>query len=98
MVVFIRETISRWPAGRQTQNQSSVRYAMKTNRNSILIRLPSVLLSVSLPILFAGCAVGPDYKRPASTTPTQYKAEALGSWKEGQPLDHVPKGEWWEVF
>src|SRR5215510_1826073 len=46
----------------------------------------------------SGCAVGPNYVRPKDTVPTHYKAEALGSWKEGQPLDHVPKGTWWEVF
>jgi multidrug efflux system outer membrane protein len=46
-----------------------------------------------------GCAVGPDYQRPATATPApQYKAEALGSWKEGQPLDSVPKGAWWRIF
>jgi multidrug efflux system outer membrane protein len=50
----------------------------------------------------AGCAgpltVGPDYQRPTTAAPATYKAEALGSWKEGQPLDHVPKGAWWEIF
>ena len=30
--------------------------------------------------------------------PAVYKAVELGSWKEGQPLDNVPKGNWWEVF
>ncbi len=48
--------------------------------------------------LAGGCAVGPDYHRPITTVPTQYKAEAMGSWKEGQPLDDVPKGAWWEIF
>jgi multidrug efflux system outer membrane protein len=45
-----------------------------------------------------GCAIGPNYVRPQETPPSHYKAEALGSWKEGRPLDHVPKGAWWEVF
>src|ERR1041385_4365124 len=52
------------------------------------------ILGVALALIFSGCAVGPDYKRPTSAAPAQYKAEALGSWKEGRPLDHVPKGEW----
>ena len=30
--------------------------------------------------------------------PGKYKAVDLGSWKQGQPLDNVPKGNWWEVF
>jgi multidrug efflux system outer membrane protein len=42
--------------------------------------------------------VGPDYKEPTNATPDKYKAEDLGSWKEGRPLDRVPKGTWWEVF
>ncbi|MEY2467278.1 MAG: outer membrane protein multidrug efflux system, partial [Verrucomicrobiota bacterium] len=25
-------------------------------------------------------------------------AVELGAWKEGRPLDHVPKGNWWEIF
>jgi len=42
--------------------------------------------------------IGPDYKRPIEATPDTYKAAALGEWKQGQPLDHLPKGAWWEVF
>jgi outer membrane protein, multidrug efflux system len=49
-------------------------------------------------ILAGGCAVGPDYVRPKNTVPNQYKAEGLGLWKEGRPLDDVPKGTWWEIF
>jgi multidrug efflux system outer membrane protein len=50
-------------------------------------------------LLVGGCKVGPDYERPPSTPAVgHYKAEQLGQWKEGQPLDHVPKGAWWEVF
>lgn len=48
--------------------------------------------------ILGGCAVGPDYERPAQVAPARYKAEELGSWKEGKPLDHLPKGAWWEVF
>jgi multidrug efflux system outer membrane protein len=58
----------------------------------IMVFMPALLV-------LAGCAVGPDYRRPATTeAPAQYKAEALGSWKQGQPLDNVPKGPWWEIF
>ena len=42
--------------------------------------------------------VGPDYKPPTNSVPANYKAVDLGSWKEGQPLDNVPKGNWWEIF
>src|SRR4051794_25133250 len=42
--------------------------------------------------------VGPDYHRPTNSIPDEYKAEELGNWKQGQPLDNVPKGEWWLIF
>jgi multidrug efflux pump len=42
--------------------------------------------------------VGPDYKAPVNTVPPEYKAVALGSWKEGEPLDKLPKDNWWVVF
>src|SRR5213594_1195679 len=58
-----------------------------------LLSLVSIITLAS-----AGCAVGPNYKRPTTETPVHYKAEALGSWKQGQPGDHVPKGDWWNIF
>jgi NodT family efflux transporter outer membrane factor (OMF) lipoprotein len=42
--------------------------------------------------------IGPDYKSPSNSAPAEYKAAELGSWKQGQPLDSVPKGNWWHVF
>ena len=42
--------------------------------------------------------IGPDYKRPDAEVPAAYKAEHLGTWREAQPADHLPKGNWWEVF
>ncbi len=42
--------------------------------------------------------IGPDYRRPTNALPAGYKAAELGAWKEGGPLDHVPKGNWWEIF
>jgi NodT family efflux transporter outer membrane factor (OMF) lipoprotein len=56
-------------------------------------------LTVSLTavgLVLAGCAVGPDYKRPSVTTPAVFK-EADG-WKQAAPSDIVDKGEWWEIF
>lgn len=64
-------------------------------RRSAIVGAGSWLLAVVL----AGCkAVGPDHEKPAATAPARYKAESLGGWKEGTPLDHVPKGAWWEIF
>ena len=43
--------------------------------------------------------VGPDYKAPTNAVPASYKAAAeYGNWREGHPLDSVPKGNWWTVF
>jgi len=33
-----------------------------------------------------------------NSVPALYKAAELGAWKEGKPLDAVPKSNWWEVF
>src|SRR5262249_46541354 len=58
----------------------------------------SCLIALLATVWISGCAVGPNYVRPESTVATHYKAEDLGSWKEGRPLDDLPKGTWWEVF
>jgi hydrophobe/amphiphile efflux-1 (HAE1) family protein/NodT family efflux transporter outer membrane factor (OMF) lipoprotein len=42
--------------------------------------------------------VGPDYQAPSNSVPANYKAAELGNWKVGQPLDQVPKGNWWALF
>jgi multidrug efflux system outer membrane protein len=42
--------------------------------------------------------VGPDYQTPSNSVPATYKAIELGNWKEGRPLDNLPKGNWWEIF
>jgi NodT family efflux transporter outer membrane factor (OMF) lipoprotein len=42
--------------------------------------------------------VGPDYQAPTNSIPAEYKGAKLGNWKTGQPLDNVPKGNWWTVF
>lgn len=46
--------------------------------------------------LLSGCAVGPDYVRPALAVSPHYKED--GRWKTAQPLDEVPRGAWWQVF
>jgi outer membrane protein, multidrug efflux system len=63
-------------------------------------KAPSLLQTLFLPVilLLSGCVAGPDYHRPDSVVPAQYKAESLGAWKEGTPLDTLPKGSWWELF
>lgn len=52
-----------------------------------------VLVFLSL----AGCAVGPDYKKPDDLLPTTFKEEA-NHWKLAEPRDHTPRGKWWEIY
>ncbi|HTM61413.1 MAG TPA: RND transporter, partial [Burkholderiales bacterium] len=47
-------------------------------------------------LLLAGCAVGPDYKKPEAPAAPKFK-EAEG-WREAQPRDQLPRGSWWTVF
>jgi len=46
--------------------------------------------------LTTGCAVGPNYKRPAADVPGTWKGE--GPWQAAAPKDAIPKGNWWELY
>jgi outer membrane protein, multidrug efflux system len=60
-------------------------------------RVPRLSLGVFLAAsALAGCAVGPNYKRPPA--PTVASWELADPWREGTPKDAIPKGEWWSVF
>jgi NodT family efflux transporter outer membrane factor (OMF) lipoprotein len=61
---------------------------------------------LALLLISAGCAVGPNYKRPSAAAPPAFKeqapvnfkeAEAAG-WKQSQPGDAYAKGRWWELY
>ena len=61
---------------------------------------------LALLLVSAGCAVGPNYKRPSAAAPPAFKeqppvnfkeAEAAG-WKQSQPGDAYSKGRWWELY
>ena len=53
-------------------------------------------LSAILLFTLAGCAVGPDYKRPDAQVPASYKE--LEGWRDARPQDDLPRGQWWSVF
>ncbi len=46
--------------------------------------------------IVGGCTVGPNYNRPAAETPAKWDVTA--PWREGTPLDALPKGEWWDEY
>jgi len=47
--------------------------------------------------LLAGCAVGPDYRRPDVETPAAFK-EGQGDWVKAAPADALERGPWWQLF
>ncbi len=56
-------------------------------------------------MLLGGCAVGPDYNRPApfgaNAAPSAFTVAPdtnAGQWKLAQPSAHLPRGAWWELF
>ena len=67
-------------------------------RNSDFCLLTSAFPLVLLAGLLAGCALGPNYQRPALSTPAAYKDAGLGAWKTSDPQDQIAKGSWWELF
>ena len=62
--------------------------------NTSSVRFCSI---VALGAALNGCAVGPDYHRPAVPVPAQYK-EAPPGWASAAPADAAPKGDWWTDF
>jgi len=61
-----------------------------------LNRRMRIAIGAGLLALAAGCAVGPDYKRPEVSVPAAYKEDPR--WKLASPGDALPKGPWWESF
>jgi len=74
-----------------------------TDRSLITLAAPiamargSRLLSLALCVaMLSACAVGPDYQRPATAEPAQYK-QADG-WRQANPSDSLARGAWWELY
>jgi NodT family efflux transporter outer membrane factor (OMF) lipoprotein len=59
-------------------------------------RLTLVAAVLAAVAAVSGCAVGPDYKRPAADLPVAWKLEQ--PWRTGAPADTADKGPWWEAF
>jgi multidrug efflux system outer membrane protein len=65
--------------------------------------------AIALATSLAGCAVGPDYRRPNAlpnqALPKQFNDDSSantntdqGNWKIAEPSANLPRGEWWQVF
>ncbi len=50
----------------------------------------------ALPLLLAGCTVGPKYQRPTAQIPPAYKENK--DWKVATPQDATVREKWWEVY
>ena len=73
-------------------------------RTSAFLRISAFGFRI-LPLLLAGCAVGPNYERPAAlgtnAIPPAFSGAVptnAGIWKPAQPSAHLPRGAWWELF
>jgi NodT family efflux transporter outer membrane factor (OMF) lipoprotein len=73
--------------------------------NRMMSRWHYTALATALAALCGGCAVGPDYKRPATPSPAQYTREALPATAGDntiQPQQMVSNQAiaqtWWQVF
>ncbi len=53
------------------------------------------LLSLTVSVLLAGCAVGPNYKRPTANLPTDYRAAIPAQTAEAASLGNE---KWWDVY
>ena len=49
-------------------------------------------------VLFASCAVGPNYHRPSAPVPDAFKEPPPAGWKQAQPSEGVLRGKWWEIY
>jgi NodT family efflux transporter outer membrane factor (OMF) lipoprotein len=65
-------------------------------RIDMKIPFNSPLLRVTPALVLGGCLAGPDYHRPATPMPAQFK-ESPG-WTVAAPAADSPKGDWWKAF
>ena len=62
-------------------------------------RMNTPAAGVALALLLAGCTVGPNYHRPATTAaaaPAAFKSAP--GWMPAQPADDRPRTDWWAMF
>lgn len=61
------------------------------------VRAKGTAVSVLATLLISGCAVGPNYKKPAATTPTVYRGLTPEQAANTDPKS-LADDKWWEVF
>lgn len=69
--------------------------------NTITFKMKITVYFCAIALLVGGCAIGPNYKRPAPLGTNDIPATFQGvtnQWKVATPSAHLPRGIWWEVF
>jgi len=71
------------------------------------MKIVAYLSALGLAAIFSGCAVGPDYQRPAplphESVPAQFSTNAPAAtnesiWKIAEPSAHLTRGTWWQIY
>jgi multidrug efflux system outer membrane protein len=62
------------------------------------VKRATLLATLVLLGLAAGCTVGPRYSRPAAPAPAPDAWKTQPPWQQAAPQDSIPKGEWWKIF
>lgn len=68
---------------------------MTSDRFRFSFRLTPALLTA---LLLAGCAVGPDYERPATAMPAAFKYQKQDGWQVAQPGTVMDDERWWRRY
>ena len=89
------QTPSRLREGALADDATDAAQVARTARRTP--RLALLGAAAALAFQLSGCAVGPDYHKPAAAVPASYK-EAPEGWKVAQPADTADRGPWWLVY
>lgn len=70
-----------------------------SNPSNLATPLRATLLAAALATFFAGCAVGPDYQRPAQELPTQWSGGANPEAGKAAPTAPLAAADgWWSIY
>ena len=93
---FVKEGADSCRRGQSSSPRSKAPANFPSDRKALApARRTPALVSLAF-FALAGCAVGPNYQKPATETPATYAENA--PWKTAAPKDAAPRGEWWKIF
>ena len=62
------------------------------SKNNLQRAAKTAASMAALLVLAAGCALGPNYKRPTVNVPPDW------GWKLAEPADDTIRDDWWKLF